>query len=468
MTASITATAQVCKRQAASYTSFMRHKRSILIILAALILSSCDLISGTQANPAATATSAGAAPDAAPESTPVLQSTPDIAIPITTTETTPSLTIWIPPDTLLGTETGTAVFSDQLLAFNANHPDLETRVEQKPVAGQGGILSYLRTGANVAPDILPDLIALPTSQLAAAAEEGLIYPLDDLLDPAALDDLYPAARALARPEEQTIGYPFAVTNLTHLVYQTNVITGTPPLRWNELAAGEDASFIFPAAGDEGAMLTLQFYLAAGGALTNEAGQPALDAPLLTQALQQLSQGRSVGFILLQSSNADSFAESWEVFQAGAAAYALTAAEQFLTKRTPETEPGYAVIPGLDGPLTPLVDGWAWAIAANDPVQRALAGELLSFLIDGPNLSEWSLQSARLPARRQAFAAWPHDDAYTSFIHLELERAQPNPIAPSGQIGGQIMEALGNAAFDVISLAKSPQEAAGEAVTAVQP
>ncbi len=439
----------------------MRHKLSIFAIFLLLTLTACDLINSVPIAPTPTA-DAGA--NEAPAAAPVLPSTPDIAIPITVTETTPSLTIWLPPDTILATEVGTAVFSEQLHTFSVNHPELETRVEQKPVAGQGGILSYLRTGANVAPSILPDLILLPTSELTAAAKEGLIYPLDDLLDPAALDDLYPAARALARSEDQTIGYPYAINNLTHFAYQTNVIASTPPLRWNELIALEDATLIFPAAGDAGAVLALQFYLAAGGQLTNEAGQPMLDAPLLTQALQQLSQARSNGFILLQSANVTTLAESWDVFQSGTAVFALTSAEQFLTQRTPETTPGYAVIAGIDSPLTPLIDGWAWAVSTADPAQRLLAGELLAALIDGPSMGAWSLQSGRLPARRQAFTVWPHDDAYLSFVHLELERAQPNP-AP---LDSPIMEALGNAVFNVISLTKTPQEAAGEAVMAIQP
>ncbi len=450
----------IASPQGASYTSNMCHKRSLFAIWLLFLLSACDLIGRAPAQPAVTPTPTAETVEAAP----ILQSTPDIAVPITVTETTPSLTIWIPPDTLLSSEAGTAVFSNQLLAFQTTHPDLETRVEQKPVTGQGGILSYLRTGANVAPNILPDLIMLPTNQLAAAANENLIYPLDDLIDPAALDDLYPAARSLSRSGEQTIGYPFIITNLTHLAYQGSVITSTPPLRWHELIATKNANLIFPAAGQEGANLALQFYLAEGGTLVNEAGQPALDAPLLTMALQQLNQGRSNQFILQQSSNMAAIEETWQFFQEGTAVFALTTAEQYLAGRTPEFSPGYAVIAGPNGPLTPLVDGWAWAISAADPTRRALAAEMLDLLISSPYLGEWSLVENRLPSRHQAFTVWPNDDTYLNFIQLELERAQPDPAAPSSPI----MEALGNAVFDVVSLAQTPQEAAGEAVTAVQP
>lgn len=436
----------------------MQHKHLIFVLWFLLLLSACDLMSNNQTVPEPTAT-----PTPTPVVTPILQSTPAIAVPITATETTPSLTIWIPPGTVLGSEAGAALFSDQLLMFNANHPDLETHVEQKTVAGQGGILSYLRTGSTVAPSILPDLIALPTNQLATAVTEGLVYPLNDLIEPALFDDLYPAAKTMAQVGEQYYGYPFAITNLTHLAYQTSVITTTPPLRWNDLAANTDTPFIFPAAGPAAARLTLQFYLAGGGALTNEAGQPALDESLVLQALQPFQDGRSSSFILLQSSNTTTLEESWAIFQAGTAVYTLTDAHQFLLNRTPEVQPGFAVIPGLSIPLIPIVDGWAWAITTADPTQRALAAELLLTLIEAPNLAQWSRQSSYLPARREALNDWPAD-AYVNFIKLELERAQANPAGSSEAI----MNVLGDAVFDVVSFAKTAPEAAAEAVSALQP
>ena len=179
------------------YTFVIQHKHPIFVFWFLLLLSACDLMSNNQTVPESTATLTPT-----PVVTPALQSTPAIAVPITATETTPSLTIWIPPGTVLGSEAGAALFSDQLLTFNANHPDLETHVEQKTVAGQGGILSYLRTGSTIAPSILPDLIALPTNQLATAVTEGLIYPLNDLIEPALFDDLYPAAKTMAQVGEQ--------------------------------------------------------------------------------------------------------------------------------------------------------------------------------------------------------------------------------------------------------------------------
>lgn len=459
MPTSIAVTSQLGKLATLVILHAMQQKSTILLIWLLLFLAACDIVNNTATTPEPAATTT---PEAAV--TPALQSTPDIVLPAVVTETAPSLTIWLPPGTVLANETGAAAFSDQILSFNAIHPELETRVEQKIVGGPGGIMSYLRTGSAVAPTILPDVIVLPSDQLATAVADGLIYPLDELLDPAVFDDLFPAAKTMVQINEQHYGYPFAITNLTHLAYQTSVITTTPPLRWNAFAENTAHSFVFPASGPAGAQLTLQFYLAGGGLLVNDAGQPALDAPLLTQALQPFQQGRANNFILLQSSNMDSFADVWEVFQSNTAVYTLTDAHEFLINRTPENQPGYAVIPGLTTPLTPIVDGWAWAITTTDPAQRTLAAELIAHLSSGPNLGVWSQESQRLPARREALLQWPADDAYLNFIQLELERAQATPINANGPIS----EALGDAVFDVVSFAKTAQEAAAEVMMDLQP
>ena len=94
----------------------------------------------------------------------------------------------------------------------------------------------------------------------------------------------------------------------------------------------------------------------------------------------------------------------------------------------------------------------------------MAAELITHFIEGERLGAWSQASQQLPARRQALLQWPRDDAYINFIQLELERAQANPTIENEPI----MAAIGNAVFDVISFAKTAQEAAAEAITTLQP
>ncbi len=441
----------------------MQKMTLIFLILGMLLITACDLVGSGEETGTTTQTPLLTTPDV----TPIITSTPgtttvDNTTTITTTQPTANgLIIWIPPVLNTRVEAGAGTFSDQLLAFSANHQDLDIKVELKPVSGDGGILSYLRTGSKVAPEILPDLVALPSDQLAKATAEGLIYPLDDAINPTLLNDLYPAALALAKSGDELMGYPFALTNLSHLVYKQNVITSTVPSTWGEFISDEAGDFIFPAAGQRGAVLLLQFYLAAGGSLSNEAGQTSIDIDTLTFALDQLRQGRNTDFISPNSSNLRTVDETWQFFLGNSPFYGLTTSDQFLQHRPLESPPAFATIPGLENALPPLVDGWIWVVT--DPAQKTLVVDLIATLMADINYSEWSLQSRILPSRRQGFSQWL-DEPYTSFIQQELELAQPFPTAATSAL----LIAFGDAVFDVISLAQSPQAAAEQVAATLQP
>ncbi len=430
----------------------------ILVLL--FLLAACDLQQGSSA--------ADAPPPAAPTPTPgataAPQSTPNLTAPITNTTTTRLLIIWLPPEIATRTSMGADTFLNQLSEVTANMPDVEVRVEQKAVSGQGGMLSYLRTGRNVAPNILPDLVALPVEQLPAAITDNLIYPLDGLLDPGMVDGLYPAARAMAKPDDQILGYPFALTNLSHLAYVPDAVDDTPILTWDSLLGLSQQTLLIAGAGRPGAVFALQMYLDAGGTLVNEAGQPSLQVDPLTQALEQFAAGRDSGLILNQSSSAATVAEAWQLYTSGAATMVQTTADQILLTQFAGQAPDYAPLPGLTGRLAPLVNGWAWAISTPEPTQQTLALEVMQGLLDDNRLAEWSYQSGILPARQAAFALWPQDNPYVSFLGQELALARMFP----AEANNTIMGILGNALVDVLSQTKTPQAAAEEAAATLQP
>lgn len=389
--------------------------------------------------------------------------TPVFEIPEPTAQPKTRLIIWLPPEIASRTEAGAVVFSDQLLAFNNAYPELEISVEQKPVGGQGGSLNYLRTGKGIAPTILPDLIAIPVSQITAVSDEGLIFPLEDVIDTTTLDELYPVAKNWANHSGHTFAYPFAITELPQLEY-SSTITQTTPVQWQTFITNTNRTFVLPATGSAGAKLALQFYLEAGGALENEAGQDALELEPLILALKQFADGRQTGFIRQQSSNITTVDEARLLVQNGTADYALSASDEYLKGRTEEIFPGFAAIPGLDDSPTPLVRGWAWAITTSDPAERAAAAALINTLTTPENLGNWSLNSEVLPANPIAFDQWPTNDTYVTFAHEELARAASMPKADNSAL----MKTLGNAVFDVISLSKTPEAAAAEAVASLQP
>jgi len=432
----------------------------IFLFLIALMLSACDLLnSGEEKDSAASATAA----TVTPEATAVPQSTPVFEVPATATPAALALKVWIPPVIAVRTETGAQTFADQLLAFNGKHPEVVILVEQKEVIGPGGILGYLRTGRGVAPSVLPDMIAIPTHLLPTASNENLIFPQDDLLGAEALDALFPAAQELARPQEGILGYPFVLTELPHLVYNSHALTETLPLTWDRLISDTERSMVIAADGPDGAVLALQFYLDAGGSVENELGQPELEVERLTMALEALQEGRETGFLVPQSSSLSTPDQSWQVFLSGGANIVRTSADHFLGENRLGLPVEFTVTPGIDRPLTPLVDGWAWAISTADPERSALARDLMLELVAAPNLGAWSQDSNIIPSRRDALLAWSGDDAYYGFIQQELERAQPLPVAPNSKL----LTVLGDAVFQVVSGSQTAQEAADNAINDLQ-
>ncbi len=443
----------------------MSKKVSLLFFMLLWLTVSCDLVNNlTQSQAADPAPGSALGGTAAASGTPPTQITPDIAIPTTAvTETPPALRVWIPPDIALATEASAAILNAQLAAFRSSHPNVLLTVEQKSASGQSSILNYLRTGRTIAPAILPDLIAIPIDQISPALNEELIYPLNGLVETALLEDLFPASLELVLKNNQVSSYPFVVTGLPHLAYNSETVTDTIPIRWETLTALPHR-MVLPANGTPGGLLCLEFYLDAGGTLTNEAGQTALQVEPLATALQQLFTAKSNGFILDQSSNYSTLQESWPLFQAGTADFALTSSEQYLRQRDEQGVFQVTAVPGLQQPLNPIISGWAWAISTSDPTRRALAGELLISLIDSSALGEWSYASNYLPARQAALAFWPADDPYVAFAREQLNRARPMPFSSTSSI----MTVLNNAVFDVVTLAKTPQAAAEEAAAALQP
>ncbi|VAW40368.1 hypothetical protein MNBD_CHLOROFLEXI01-2665 [hydrothermal vent metagenome] len=441
------------------------NKKVLFLLFGLLWLTvSCDLANNIIPSQEAESTPESSAVETAViPNNPVPETTPDIAIPTAAvTQTQPTLRIWLPPEIALSSEEGAAILNSQLAAYRTNHPDIEIIVEQKSISGQSGILNYLRTGRTVAPTILPDLIAIPIDQLGPALSEELIYPIDGLIETSLLEDLYPAALELVLKDSQLSGYPFVLTGLPHLAYNSETVTETIPTSW-EPFINLPNTLVFPANGLPGGTLGLQLYLAAGGTLVNEVEQVTLQFEPLVIALQQLELAENSGFILGQSSNYSSLEESWQQFQAGTADFAITNSEQYLRLRDAEGIFLVTAVPGLQQPLTPLVSGWAWAMSTADPAQRELAAELLASLIASDQLGEWSFASNFLPARKEAFTFWPEDDPYVIFAKEQLTLAGAMPTSNSN-----IMTALNNAVFDVVTQAKTPQAAAQDALAALQP
>lgn len=434
------------------------RKWNALILLIAISASGCSLFRGDEEE----ATVTPPPLFSTPITRPTINPSPGATEAFTDTDPT-TLNVWILSEFGPKTENpGSLILADQLSVYDSNHPEIVINVEVKSSAGQGGTLNYLRTGRDVAPDILPDLIILESDQLPVAAAEELIFPLDGLLQEEMLEDLYPAARSLVQAGESIYGYPMALTNFQHAVFNTLVLSDTIPSTWDETLRIDDASFVFPAAGQDGAELALLFYLAFGGQIAGDANQPTLDVEPLTNALNQFARGRNVGMIAPSSLGLATLSDVWGFYANSVSNMAQTEVSIVLSERESGDESGFALIPGVDQPLAPLVKGWAWAISTPDPVRQASALQLMTWLTSAENMGEWSNVSKIIPSRSSAFTAWNQDDDYVNFLQDQLEIAQSYP----GGANSAVISALSEAVFNVMSMTKSPRTAAEEAAAAL--
>lgn len=424
-----------------------------------LLLVACDLIQPSAVvevtpSPAVTNSPLTVEPPATSE----LPNPPQQTRPIS------PLRLWLPPEVGNRTEAGSQELASQIRAFQSANPDLEIIVEQKPVDGQGGLINYLQTGVDIAPSIMPDVVAVPTGALADTRLREFFAPLELLIDPILIEGVYPGPAGQAVDGEIIIGYPFATAGLTHLVYQPDVITGTIPMSWPVFISDTNHTMVLPADSREGAILGLQFYLAEGGALVDETGQPVLEVEPLSRALAMIGLRREN---LLQSHQLKTLDEAWQYHQLGLSDFVWARSEFLLDRQATDptlaAEQAYSPTPGVSGSLIPLTTSWAWTITTQDPVRQALAAELIMFLTTPENLANWSARSHILPARRDAMTLLAAQNPYFEFASLESERAQAMPVSETSRL----LDVMGDAVFQVLTTETPPLVIAEQAIAALR-
>ncbi len=430
----------------------MKHLTALALLL--LLLLGCDQTNPTTPDPT---TDVANIPTAAPTRSPD-DGIVDTAV-VTAADARFDLNIWLTEQVNIDDDsTEATLLAFQLSEFDTTHPDVNLNITHKLIAGQGGSLSYLRSGAGVAPSILPDVIVLPTSQLAIAMQEGLVYPLDALLD---VEGLYPAAETLGTVNGSLYGMPFMLTDLYHLAYN-NTQVETVPQRWDALVAQEDSRLVFAAAGTEGAAFALQAYAGVDDSFAN-GNTTAFDTIQLAAAMDLVRNGIDSGLIVPQSATLTSSAETWNLFRRGDANLALVRAQDFLEEQTEGTSINYAQVPGIRGDMSPIVSGWVWAITTQDAARQAISAELLQWLNNAQNLGSWTAAAGVLPARPVAFAQW-ETSPYITFLQTNLQNAHALP----AQIDSVSTNALSNAVVSIMNQPISAEDAANQVIEALQP
>lgn len=373
-----------------------------------------------------------------------------------------TLTVWVPDflDPYGEAEAG-ALLQAQIQAFAAATPDVQVQVVVKASEGAGGLYNLLRTAYTAAPAVLPDLVILDSTQLQAAAQEGIIRPLP--LEGLDASDFYSFTLQSIRVEEQAYGLPF-LTQVDQTVYRAGV-AAAPPFSWTQVLTG-GYSLLFPAAPPDGLAsdALLMAYRGSGGAVTDEAGNPTLDRARLEDLYRFFGTMTEAGLLDVDQALAlPDAAACWALYQTGVGRMAVVPAGEYWAALPPDSLPGWIPTPaGL-----PVAQGelWAFAMVAQDPNRQALAIDLATWLTAPEQTSELALLARRLPARRGAVVLLPLSTDERLFIEQLLAGAFA-PLPPT--VDPPVRRALqGGLEALLQEQADSPEAAAALALTVLR-
>jgi multiple sugar transport system substrate-binding protein len=374
----------------------MKSLGRVLLALILALAAGCSILNPAEwLNLGGEVTPAGDLTPVTPTTTPTFGPT------LTQTPNNPrTLTLWLPPQfDPKNSSTAGQVLQNRLEGFLTDHPGVQINLRIKAASGPGGLLETLTAASDVAPDVVPSLIALPRPELETAALKGLIYPLD--ADSAGLQgsDWFAYARDLSQVQGTVFGLPFAGDALVLLYRPASLVDA--PQNWEQLMLSGQRLAL--PAGDPQSLVTLAMYLSANGAITDEQGRPLLQADVLKQVLDLYSRALGLGVILPGMVDVATDGLAWQTYKDGGAQMLITWASRYLAD--PPADTTAALVPSLTEQTYALADGWSWAVADPQPARRLLAIELAEYLADAQFLAEWSQSAGYLPVRPSSLEVW---------------------------------------------------------------
>jgi ABC-type glycerol-3-phosphate transport system substrate-binding protein len=431
----------------------------LLFGLAAVLLSGCDLPSSLPIGAPGAATDT---PESQPEPTASPTSGPEATPP---TPAVITLTIWT-TEAFSPTQaiTSSQILAEQVAAFEEAHPDVQVEFILKKPHGKGGILDYLLTTDTVVPALLPDLAFIDVDELETAVQSGVVQPLDALISPDLVTDLYPFARQAGTFDGGLYGLQFQA-DLDHLVYNTGKLT-VPPRSWPGVLSNP-GPYLFPAGGQAGLVnddFLVQYLAVRPWPSEENPNAPFLDQDSLAAVLQYYKDGISRGVFPRAILTYHTTDDSWGDYRLGKASLAHVSAHRYLTERNQVSNSAMAPIPAINGAGSPIGRGWDLALVTPDPARQSLAVEFMAQLMSPQINAAWNKAAGYLPTRQAALANWDEEDSYTRFVRQQLQMAQARPRVPNYT---QTAAALQEAVVAVISSGTTPEEAAAQAIEKVQ-
>ncbi len=347
-------------------------------------------------------------------STPQLEPTSTVPPPVGSQ----TLRVWLPVrfDPQAGTPSAN-LLKQRLADFEDEHPGVKIEVRIKSEDGNNDLLHSLSLTTAAATSVAPDLIALSYSDMGAAAQMGLVHPLDGLTTLLQEPDWYTVARELAHVQNSEFGLPFAA-DAQVIVYRVAVFDA-PPSSWGSILNSGN-QMVFPAS-DPKSYFSLSLYLSENNQLVDAQGVLTLDEKTLTRVLSFQKQALESGVVPPTVKDYQTDQQVVPMFYSGEAGAAVIWVSSDLGVRSGN----YIPVFGLNDAPYSLADGWVWSLAGSDAEKQPLAVELAAYLVDSDYMALWTRAAGYLPTRPQALDGWEDTDLKES-INGVLQAAHPIP------------------------------------------
>lgn len=387
-----------------------------ILTIPALVLGSCG------ANPPSEPNEVSASPT--PKTNPQSQSTAEIPV----SSVPQQLNIWIPDELIApDTEGITALLEKQITKFSVQNPSTKVELRVKKSTGKGNLLDTLQGASLAAPDSLPDLVLLSSSDMETSALKGLLIPFDGSTDILSSTDWAGVTRELSQVQGSNFGIP-VLADVTTLATKKNANTDESIYKIDRPVS------VY--LNDSRAQFLMGLYLSGGGKLQQDPGRPEMDVEVLTKAISLIDSGFRANAFSSDTLKINSNDQAAKLFLSDQG-------DQYIgwySSLSSESDTfQIASVPGIDGQSASIARGWFWSVSNPDPLRRQSTIQLVEVLSEPEFLAEFADLVGLIPVR-ESVELNQNKDLSIQFQVLNTAHPEPN---------GVILVTTGSALRDAI-------------------